>query len=84
MEIITTEVRNMDTVSRFPQKDHLKDIRSVNIDEAQPLPARIRSFVQQIGDPYHFKVGDVVVTVCYSDNGCTLTQRFSEMLTLMG
>lgn len=74
----------MDAVSRFPQNDHLKDIRNVKIDETQPLPDRIRSFVQQIGDPYHFKVGDVVVTVSYSDNSGTLTQRFSEMLTLMG
>jgi len=74
----------MNEVHCLPCSSHLKDIRSVSIDTSQPVQERVRSFIRQIGDPYHYKVGDVVVTVSYSGDGSTLTDRFTEMLSLMG
>ena len=68
----------------IPQQNQLTDLRSVHIDASLPVPERVRSFVQQIGDPYHFKVGDVVVTVSYNGDGGTLSDRFADMLSLMG
>ena len=69
--------------NRTPQRDELKDLCSIVIDTNLPIQDRVRSFVQQIGDPYHYKVGDVVVTVTYTSDHGTLTDRFSEMLSLM-
>ena len=43
--------------------EQLVDIRDVKIDRTLPTEERIRSFVEQIRDPYKFKVGDVVVKV---------------------
>ena len=73
----------MNEPNRMPHQNQLKDLRSVNIDASLPVPERIRSFVQQIGNPYHYKVGDVVVTVSYNGDGGTLTERFADMLSLM-
>ena len=44
----------------------LVDIRDVVIDKSLPLEERVRSYVEQIKDPYCFKVGDVVVRVSLS------------------
>ena len=74
----------MNELNCMSQQNQLKDLRCVHIDASLPVPERIRSFVQQIGDPYHFKVGDVVVTVSYNGDGGTLTDRFADMLSLMG
>lgn len=74
----------MNKMNHMPQQNQLTDLRSVHIDASLPVPERIRSFVQQIGDPYHYKVGDVVVTVSYNGDGGTLTDRFADMLSLMG
>lgn len=61
----------------------LMDIRSVHIDSSQPREARIRSFISQIGNPYRFKVGSVIVNVSYADCASTLNDRFTEMLSVM-
>ncbi len=60
----------------------LVDIRNVHIDMALPQQERIRSFIEQVKDPYHFRVGDVVVNVSYTGGG-TLNDRFAEMMSLM-
>lgn len=60
----------------------LVDIRDVRIDAALPQEEKIRSFIEQIKDPYRFKVGDVVVNVSYSGEA-TLNDRFTEMMSLM-
>ena len=53
------------------------------IDKSLPLEERVRSYVEQIKDPYCFKVGDVVVRVTYADKDKSLTDRFSSMFASM-
>lgn len=62
----------------------LVDIRDVHIDSELPKEQRIRSFIQQIRNPYCFKVGDVVVNVSYTGGDTTLTDRFTGMLAMLG
>ena len=81
---LTVEVNSVADNDRTLYREQLKDIRSISIDTSLPIQERVRSFVQQIGDPYHYRVGDVVVTVSYTSDHGTLTDRFSEMLSLMG
>ena len=61
----------------------LVDIRDVVIDKSLPLEERVRSYVEQIKDPYCFKVGDVVVRVSYSDKDKSLTDSFTSMIASM-
>ena len=61
----------------------LVDIRDVVIDKSLTLEERVRSYVEQIRDPYCFKVGDVVVRVSYADKAKSLTDSFTSMIASM-
>ncbi len=66
------------------RKEQLVDLHDVHIDTTLPQAERIHSFVRQVKDPYHFRVGDVEVRVSYTDASATLEDRFAQMLSLMG
>lgn len=59
----------------------LVDIRDVKVDRSLPVEDRIRSYVEQVKDPYCFRVGDVKVRVSFSSSGRTLNDSFTDMLT---
>ena len=61
----------------------LVDIRDVVIDKSLPLEERVRSYVEQIKDPYCFKVGDIVVRVSYAGKDKSLTDSFTSMIASM-
>lgn len=61
----------------------LVDIRDVKIPKNLPREERMKSFVEQIKNPYCFKVGSVVVHVSYADNDATLNDRFAEMISVL-
>lgn len=42
---------------------NLVDIRDVNINTELPVSKKLRSFIDQIKDPYHFKCGEVEITL---------------------
>lgn len=58
----------------------LVDIRDVKIDRNAAMEERIRSYVEQIGNPYLFKVGDTVVRVSHADTQATLNDHFVNLL----
>ena len=45
--------------------DLLVDLREVHIDTNLPVPRRMERFVQQVGNPYLFKVDGLVVKASY-------------------
>ena len=68
-----------------PEKNlsELLDIRDVVIDKSMTLEERVKSYVEQIKDPYCFKVGDVVVRVSYAGKDKSLTDSFTSMIASM-
>ena len=64
-------------------RESLVDIRDVKLDSSMEQADRVRSFIQQVKNPYRFKVGDVVVTVAYTNGGATLNECFADMLSLL-
>lgn len=72
-EMSAVDVR---TVSR----DDLVDIRDVKIDRALPKEERLKSFIEQIKNPYVFKCGDVVVKSVFADTGMTLEDCMEHYL----
>ena len=58
----------------------LVDIRDVKVDRSLPVEDRIRSYVEQVKDPYCFRVGDVKVRVSFASNGRTFNDSFTDML----
>ena len=65
-----------------PRQDlsELVDIRDVVIDRTLPVEERIKSYVQQIKNPYCFRVGDVKVRVSYANKDQSLNESFVSML----
>ena len=64
-------------------RESLVDIRDVKLDSSMEQADRVRSFTQQVKNPYRFKVGDVVVNVAYTNGGATLNECFADMLSLL-
>lgn len=72
-----------DAMDQGKSLSELVDIRDVKIDRNLPTEERIRSYVQQIKDPYCFRVGDVKVRVSYAAKDQTLDDSFSTMIASM-
>ena len=64
-------------------RESLVEIRDVKLDSSMEQADRVRSFIQQVKNPYRFKVGDVVVNVAYTNGGATLNECFADMLSLL-
>ena len=56
--------------------DELVDLRNVEVNPKASLNRRTDDFIAQVGNPYLFRVNDVVVKVEFGDG-----KDFSEMLT---
>lgn len=61
----------------------LVDLLSVKIDEHKPIQERVVEFVQQVKNPYCFRIGDIAVKVVYQDDGPSFQQNFEDMLMSM-
>ena len=61
--------------------DTLVDLRDITIDLNKPVIDRIDSFLQQIKNPYLFKVDDVIVKVKYG-SGKTFDESLCTILTM--
>ena len=71
---ISIQKPDVRTISR----SDLVDIRQVKIDPTLPKQDRIRSFVSQIGNPYCYLDGDVVVGVSYANTEVSLEDRLKS------
>ena len=70
------DIRNVD-------KDALVDLRSVQIDASKPVQERLQSLLQQIQNPYCFRIGDIAVKVNYKSDGPSFQQNFENILRTM-
>lgn len=69
--------------SRKELLDSLVDIRDVKIDRSMSVEDRMKSYVEQIKNPYMFKVGNTVVRVSYANNQATINDNFVNLLASM-
>ena len=72
-----------DKQSRKELLDSLVDIRDVKIDRSQHVEERMKSYVEQIKNPYLFKVGNTVVRVSYANTQATINDNFVNLLASM-
>ena len=54
------------------------DLRNISIDTSKSVVERVKDFLEQVGDPYLFKVGDITVKVRYGD-GKTVTDAIAAV-----
>jgi hypothetical protein len=43
--------------------DKLVDIRDINIDQNKDIDEKIKSFINQIGNPYNFRYKNIMVSI---------------------
>lgn len=63
--------------------ESLVDIRDVKIDRSMSVEERMKSYVEQIKNPYMFKVGSTVVRVSYANTQATINDNFVNLLASM-
>lgn len=63
--------------------ESLVDIRDVKIDRSKPVEERMKSYVEQIKNPYLFKVGNTIVRVSYANTQATINDNFANLLASM-
>lgn len=68
---------NNDDLRQMP----LKDINNVKIDTTKPCDERIRSYVEQIGNPYRYIDKGVIVEIEYADTNISLQDRLLSYAT---
>ncbi|MFV0520707.1 MAG: DUF6870 family protein [Lachnospirales bacterium] len=61
-------------------KENLVDIQDIEINEALAKNERMKEFLEQVKNPYCYKVDDVVVSVSFSNNGVTFEERLKQFL----
>ncbi|MDE6253970.1 MAG: hypothetical protein K2M78_15275 [Lachnospiraceae bacterium] len=59
--------------------DVLVDIRHIYIDENLDDEKRRQEFIRKVGNPYCYRVGNMIVKSSYTE-GATLTERFRELV----
>ena len=69
--------------SRKELLDSLVDIRDVRIDRSMSVEERMKSYMEQIKNPYMFKVGNTVVRVSYANTQATINDNFVNLLASM-
>ena len=76
-----TSMKSVDI--RSVDKESLVDLGSIQIDSSKPVQERIQGFLQQIQNPYCFRIGDVAVKVNYRSDGPSFQQNFEDVLRSM-
>ena len=60
--------------------ENLQDIRNVKVDSNKSKEERVLQCISLIGNPYCFKVGDMVVKVAFSENSHSFQEKMEYLL----
>jgi hypothetical protein len=69
-------MKNIDI--RTVDSSTLVDIRDVKINTNLPKEERILDFIDQVGNPYCFKCGKLIIKSTFSDNNVTMEERLKS------
>lgn len=76
--------QSRETNRDFVDRSNLRDISDVKIDTSLPRRERVRSYVEQIGNPYRYLDGDIVVSIGYADTEVSLQDRLRSYVSSLG
>ena len=74
---MTEAMRNVDP--RKVDRATLRDRSTVRIDPDAPTEERIRAWIEQLGNPYVYLDGGVVVKLSFADKGETIEDRINAL-----
>ena len=59
----------------------LVDISTISVDKSKPKIEKIFDFMDQIGNPYLFKVGNIGVRVSFKSTGPTMQEKLEDFFS---
>ncbi len=68
---------------RTVDRDSLVDLKDVRIDPKLPRNERLAEYIRQIGNPYCYKCGNIVVKERFSDNGKTIDDCLKQYIATL-
>ena len=74
---MTEAMKNVDP--RKGDRATLRDRSTVRIDPDAPTEERIRAWIEQMGNPYVYLDGGVVVKLSFADKGETIEDRINAL-----
>jgi len=74
---MTEAMKNVDP--RKVDRSALRDRSTVRIDPDAPTEERIRAWIEQLGNPYVYLDGGVVVKLSFADRGETIEDRINAL-----
>lgn len=69
---------------RTIDRTKLRSLDQVKIDTSLPCEQRIKKYIEQIGNPYCYLDGDVVVSLGFSDTGICLKDQLKALASNIG
>ena len=60
--------------------ESLTDITQIRVDQNLSGDERISDYLEQVGNPHLFRVGDVVVKCSYVENGPSLNEQLRKLI----
>lgn len=61
-------------------QDDLVDISAIKIDTDKPVIDRIKTFLNEVKNPYLFKVGNVPVKISFAENAPTIQSSLENFI----
>ncbi len=62
-------------------KQDLIDIKNIHIEKQQSKEEKIKSFINQVKNPYCYRCGDIVVKVSYGKDESTMQEKMKNYLS---
>ena len=82
MDMVTNmdleQMKNVDV--RTVDRESLVDISGIHINPQMSREQRLADFVSQIGNPYCYRCGKVVVKISFANTNITLEERLEHYL----
>lgn len=60
--------------------DGLVDIRDIHIDATLPVEEKLKAYIEQIKNPYKYRVGDIVVNIRFADTSRSLKDALASVI----
>lgn len=69
---------------RSVDRSKLHSLEQVKIDTSLPCEQRIKNYVEQIGNPYCYLDGDIIVSLGFSDTRVCLKDQLKALASSIG
>ena len=66
---------------RTKEIEDLRDICDVKVDKSKPVLERLVSFIEQVGNPYYFRVNGTTVRVAFAKNAHTFQESVEKLVS---